>query len=58
VPIDRLLKDARAKVLDEFEAIFLADLIARSKGNVSEAARDSKIHRSYLIQMLKRHGLK
>jgi DNA-binding NtrC family response regulator len=62
VPFDRLLKlsykDARSKVLDEFEALFLADLISRTKGNVSEAARESKIHRSYLIQMLKRHGLK
>lgn len=51
-------KDARARLLDEFEAEFLRVLMQRAKNNVSEAARLSKIHRSYLIQMLKRHGLR
>lgn len=61
-PFEALLelpyKDARARVLDDFERTFLEALLSRSGGNVSEAARQSKIHRSYLIEMLKRHGLR
>jgi DNA-binding NtrC family response regulator len=62
LPISRLLKlrykEARTKVVDEFEALYLAELLAAAEGNVSEAARTAKIHRSYLTQMLKRHGIR
>ena len=51
-------KDARSMVVEEFEARYLKALMDRCRHNVSKAARESEIHRSYLTQMLKRHGLR
>ena len=50
-------KQARRAVLDRFEHDYLAALLARTDGKVRQAARDGKIDRSYLIELLKRHGL-
>ncbi|MFO0722583.1 MAG: sigma 54-interacting transcriptional regulator [Myxococcota bacterium] len=62
VPVESLLeetyKSARSLVLDEFERLYLARLLERSKDNVSSAARTADIHRTYLNEMLKRHGLR
>jgi DNA-binding NtrC family response regulator len=62
VPVEALAerpyKDARSTVLDEFERIYLARLLERAGGNVSNAARIARMNRSYLIQMLKRHGIR
>ena len=59
---DRLLamsyKDARGQVLQDFESRYLARLMERSRGNVSEAARQARMDRTYLIKLLARHGLK
>ncbi|MCC6898105.1 MAG: sigma 54-dependent Fis family transcriptional regulator [Polyangiaceae bacterium] len=51
-------KDARNVVLGRFEQKYLARLIAKAGGNVSEAARRAKMDRSYLIKLLQRHGLR
>jgi DNA-binding NtrC family response regulator len=51
-------KDARKLVLDEFEARYARDLLARAGGNVSQAARDARMNRSYLIELLHKHGIK
>jgi DNA-binding NtrC family response regulator len=51
-------KDARSALLNEFEVIYLKELMERTKHNVSAAARGAKMNRSYLIQMLKRHGIR
>jgi DNA-binding NtrC family response regulator len=51
----RKYKDARALVLHEFEGAYFKALLERTKGNVSRAARESDLNRSYLTQMLKRH---
>jgi transcriptional regulator with GAF, ATPase, and Fis domain len=50
-------KEARAAVLDEFERDYLSSLLAKASGNVSEAARIGRVNRSYLIELLHRHGL-
>ncbi|MEZ4223261.1 MAG: sigma 54-interacting transcriptional regulator [Polyangiaceae bacterium] len=50
-------KDARRSVLDRFEHDYLKNLLANTGGNVRQAARDAKMDRSYLIDLLKRHGL-
>jgi DNA-binding NtrC family response regulator len=50
-------KEARRAVLDRFERDYLAALLERTGGNVRQAARDAKMDRSYLTELLKRHGL-
>jgi len=56
--IGRPYKGAREIVLQEFEQIYLSRLLERCAGNMSQAAREAKIDRSYLIQMAKRIGLR
>jgi DNA-binding NtrC family response regulator len=51
-------KDARAALLGEFEARYLRALLDRAKGNVSLAAREARMDRSHLIDLLQRHRLK
>jgi DNA-binding NtrC family response regulator len=49
--------DAKKAVLDVFEKAYLRDLLARTGGNVSEAARIAGIDRKHFRTLAKRHGL-
>ncbi|HET9624645.1 MAG TPA: sigma 54-interacting transcriptional regulator [Kofleriaceae bacterium] len=50
-------KEARARLLDEFEARYLDALLGRTGGNVSAAARAAQMTRSHLNDLLaKRRG--
>jgi DNA-binding NtrC family response regulator len=51
-------KDARARVVGDFERQYLVRLMAEANGNVSAAARTAKMDRSHLIDLLRRHQLK
>jgi DNA-binding NtrC family response regulator len=51
-------RDARAAALTTFEAEYLADLIERTAGNASEAARLARMDRPYLLTLLRKHGLR
>jgi DNA-binding NtrC family response regulator len=51
-------KDARAQVLREFEERYLRALLERTHGNVSQAAREARMDRSHLIDLLGRHKFK
>jgi DNA-binding NtrC family response regulator len=51
-------RDARAAALHRFEAEYLKDLIERSGGNASEAARIARMDRPYLLTLLRKHGLR
>ncbi len=48
-------KAAKSAVLDDFEQRYRARLIARAHGNVCQAAREAKLDRNYLADLLKRH---
>ncbi len=49
-------RDARRVVVDEFERRFIRSVVQRSGGNVSQAARNAKMDRSHLVDLLRRHG--
>jgi DNA-binding NtrC family response regulator len=51
-------RDARAAALHRFEAEYLKDLIERTGGNASEAARLARMDRPYLLTLLRKHGLR
>ena len=51
-------KEARARVLGEFEQQYLSALIKQCGGNASEAARFAGMDRQYLLGLLRRHGLR
>ncbi len=49
--------EAKALVLHELERRYVADLLARTGGNLSAASRDSGIDRKQLRTIARRHGL-
>ncbi len=51
-------KEARRALLDDFERRYVTRLLARARDNVSAAAREARMDRTYLIKLLQRHGLK
>lgn len=50
-------KEARSSLLQEFERRYLSEILQRSQGNVRRAARAAGMDRSYLTELLARHGL-
>ena len=51
-------KEARNKLLADFELSYLTRLLEKAEGNVSRAAREARMDRTYLIKLLQRHDLK
>jgi transcriptional regulator with PAS, ATPase and Fis domain len=50
--------EARRQALDDFERRYLAALLEKHEGHVSQAAAAARIDRVYLYRLLRRHGLK
>ena len=50
-------KAAKAEAQREIERLFLMELLCNTKGNVSEAARKSGMNRSWLTELIGKHGL-
>jgi DNA-binding NtrC family response regulator len=48
---------ARDAVLADFEVRYLGRLLARCGGNVAKASREAQMNRSYLSDLVRRHGL-
>jgi transcriptional regulator with GAF, ATPase, and Fis domain len=55
-PVERF-KEAKGKIVDQFERDYLVDLMKRAKGNVSQAAREAGLDRNHLAQLLKKHNI-
>lgn len=51
------LKEARDAILDDFERQYLEDLLQKTGGNLSEAARLAEVDRKTLTRLVKRHNL-
>ena len=56
--LDQPYQQARAKVLQDFEAEYLKRLLDSTGGNVSHAAKKARMDRSYLIKLLQKHALR
>ncbi len=50
-------RDARGALVSEFEARYVRSLLERAEWNVRKAARLADMNRSYLIELMKKHGL-
>lgn len=50
-------KEAKQKIVENFEKDYLEDLLKRNKNNVSKAAREAKIDRKHLRNLLIKYGI-
>jgi len=53
----RPYKEVREELVGAFERDYVADLLERSKGNLSAAARNAGIDRAYLRRLIHKHAL-
>ncbi|MBN1947441.1 MAG: sigma 54-interacting transcriptional regulator [Bradymonadales bacterium] len=51
------LKDAKERILSDFEREYLRQLLDRHRQNVSQVAREAQIDRRHLYRLLKKHNL-
>jgi len=58
IAADLSYREAKRRITEDFEKRFITELLARSDGNVMKASRMAKMNRSYLIELLHRHGLR
>jgi len=56
--LEMKFKDARGRLVAEFEERYLRRLLARSDESISRAAQEAGLDRSHLTHLLKRHGLR
>jgi Nif-specific regulatory protein len=54
---DEELKAAKAEAQREIERLFLTELLSNTNGNVSEAAREAGMNRSWLAQLVSKNQL-
>lgn len=57
VDSDIPFKDAKQRIVEDFEKEYLADLLEHNKHNLSKAAREAKIDRKHLRNLLKKYGI-
>ncbi|AKF04106.1 sigma 54-interacting transcriptional regulator [Sandaracinus amylolyticus] len=51
-------KEARKRLVDAFEVRYVRALLEKTGGNVRAAAREGEMDRSYLNDLIKRHGIR
>jgi len=57
LPTGTSYKEAKERLLHEWERTFIMDLLRRADGNVSKAARTGGLDRVYLHRLMKKHGI-
>jgi DNA-binding NtrC family response regulator len=55
---DRPFHEAKDELIARFEREYLADLVQRAGGNLSQAARQAGLERKFLYKLLDRNGLR
>lgn len=58
VDASRPFKQVKGELIDDFEKQYLEQLLERTSGNVSKAAREAGIDRKHLERLLKKHGFR
>ena len=58
IALDVPFKAAKARVVEEFERVYLKALLERHDGNLSAASRTAKLDRKHLRELLRKHGLR
>ncbi|MEO8705062.1 MAG: sigma-54 dependent transcriptional regulator, partial [Kofleriaceae bacterium] len=58
IKADRPFHEAKDALIARFEREYLADLVQRAGGNLSQAARDAGLERKFLYKLLERAGLR
>lgn len=57
VDTEASFKEAKQRIIDRFEAIFLRAVMRRYEGNISKASREVGLTRYHLRELLKKHDL-
>ncbi len=57
IDTDLPFKDAKQQIVEKFEKEYLLELIRSHNGNLSKAAREAKIDRKHLRNLLKKYGI-
>ncbi|MEM9189509.1 MAG: sigma 54-interacting transcriptional regulator [Myxococcota bacterium] len=55
---DKPFREAKRDAIERFERQYLSTLMHRADGNIRQAARDGKMDRSYLMELLRRYGMR
>ena len=55
---DKPFKDAKNDLIEEFEKVYLHDLLARNRQNISKSAREAGIERAYLQRLIRKYGMR
>ena len=58
IALDIPFKEAKARVVEEFERVYLRALLERHVGNLSAASRSAELDRKHLRELLRKHGLR
>lgn len=58
VDTSRPFKEAKGELVDEFERQYLQELLHKTEGNVSKAAREAGIDRKHMERLIKKHGFR
>ncbi|MGE0853102.1 MAG: sigma 54-interacting transcriptional regulator [Hyphomicrobiaceae bacterium] len=51
------LREAKGRLVENFERDYLVDALRRASGNVAEAARQSGKHRRAFFELMRKHGM-